>query len=395
MRWYWQAGSSLVVGAVLASGCGTSRTLDLTPDLPRDIALRGAADTEAVTRSQKPDAHAAPIQPVAGTVLDQPPERSPEVSGSQPAARILATVNNEAILDTEVQAASYQLLAQLSRLPEPERSQQMAKANRQALDQLIEREVVLQDAFATLKARNPKMLDKLQGIATEQFEKQWLRVVRDSVGAKSDDEFKEILRAQGLSLPLVKRQWERNFMAMEYLRNRVFSSLDQIGHAQIEEYYTQHPDEFRVQDGVEWLDLFIDASRHPSREAARQFAQSLAQRVRQGESVAKLKQYDNGLSSLNDLKGEGKHHGEIRPVEAEDTLFTMNEGEVRVLEMERGFHLVQLTRREVAGVQPFDEKVQRQIREKLRNDVGSREMKKLVNRLKREAIILYSKDVSH
>src|SRR6516225_8655347 len=98
MARYWQAGSAMVVAAVLA-GCGTNRMLDVMPDLPRDIGRTGAGTAEDEARSQMPDGgspyHAKLLPP--SQMLGSAPERSPEVAGVPSAARIRATVNGIAI----------------------------------------------------------------------------------------------------------------------------------------------------------------------------------------------------------------------------------------------------------------------------------------------------------
>ena len=62
------------------------------------------------------------------------------------------------------------------------------------------------------------------------------------------------------------------------------------------------------------------------------------------------------------------------------------------MELETGFHVVRLVKRQHAGRMPFDEKVQKQIRDKLRNQVFQREMKRLVDSLKRTAVIEIATD---
>jgi hypothetical protein len=154
---------------------------------------------------------------------------------------------------------------------------------------LVEREVVLQDAFGRLQGRGDAFLKKLKKAASKEFDRQWVRAIMQSTHVKNDRELKEFLRSQGMSLEMVRRQWERNFMAMEYLRSRVFSVLEhRIGHVEMQEYYDK------------------------------------------------------------------------------------------------------LVKRDQASLMPFDEKMQRQIKDKLRNEVARQEMKRIVAKLKREAIIEYA-----
>jgi parvulin-like peptidyl-prolyl isomerase len=389
MRWHLFVGSALVACGAVLSGCARDRSLveSVEPDLVRGIAEAGPG--EPLSRSQKPDSGVR-----SASLLDTAPERSSEVVMSRPAARVRALVNGEAILDEELKAASYQGLIAAESLPEPERTQRRTEILTQALTQLVEREVVLQDAFGKLK-KNPngaKYLDKLKEAASKEFEKRWVQPIKASFNLKTDEDLKNFLASQKLALEMVKRQWERNFMASEYLRQRVGTYLDRIGNKDVLGYYDAHPEEFQVSDSVVWQDIYIDATRYPSREAALRFAESLAQRARQGEDFAKLaKSFDNGDSSLRNGEGRGRKRGDIDPREAEEPLFKLKDGEVGpIIQMDRGFHIIRLVKREYAGMLPFNEKVQKEIRDKLRGDVAQREIKHLVEDLKSKAVIEYA-----
>jgi parvulin-like peptidyl-prolyl isomerase len=382
-------GSSLVVAGAAVCSCASDRSLPeaIRPEVVQAIAENGAGP---LARSQKPDGGPRQV-----SLLDTAPERSTEVVMSQPAARVRALVNGEAILDEELKAASYQALIASDSLPEPERSQRRVEILNQALTQLVEREVVLQDAFGKLM-KNPngaKYLDKLKEAASKEFEKRWVQPIKTGFHLTTDQDLKEFLKTQRLSLEMVKRQWERNFMASEYLRQRVGVHLDRIGNKELEAYYDAHPEEFTVTDSVVWQDVYIDATRFPSRQEAQRFAESVAQRARNGEDFAKLSEaFDNGDSKLRNGEGVGRKRGEIDPHAAEEFLFQLKDGEVGPLvQMDRGFHIIRLVKREYAGKLPYDDpKVQREIREKLRGDVAQREIKRLVDDLKRKAVIEYA-----
>ena len=137
------------------------------------------------------------------------------------AARVLATVNGEAVLDEEVYAAAYLALPNARDLAAPERARRITATWKDTLDRVVEREVVLQDAAITLRARNPIVLRKLQDVAAEEFGRQWAQAAKRNAGLKDDEELNASLRAQGTSLEAVRRQWQRDFLAGEYLRNRV------------------------------------------------------------------------------------------------------------------------------------------------------------------------------
>jgi parvulin-like peptidyl-prolyl isomerase len=360
------------LGLVLG-GCETSH--------PGATALKPAA-ADGPARAQKPEE--SPSRPPRLTPLaEMEPERSIDGVKISRAASIRAVVNGEAILDEEVKAASYQALLGAQSLTE------QTEILNQALNQLIDREVVLQDAIAKL-TRGPggKFLDKLKDAAHKEFEQQWLRRMMKGNNIKSEEEFKNFLRAHQMSLEMIRRQWERNFMTMEYARHLIEPHLARIGHTQIVEYYEKHPEQFQVPETIKWQDLFVAAGQHPSRDAARQFAETLAARARQGEDFVRLVNvFDNGDSRFRNGAGIGSKRGEIKPPEAEPVLFGLPDGGVALVELPTGYHIVRVVKRQEAGPVPFDEKTQKRIKDKLRGEVFDREMKRIVNDLKRKAVI--------
>jgi parvulin-like peptidyl-prolyl isomerase len=351
----------------------------------------GVADSNriSVSRSQKPDEPTR--RKPQGPFLDLVSYENNVPTGTETAARIRATVNSVPILDEEVREAIYPFLLATQRLPEPERSAKQKELFEREVQHLIEQEVILQDAFARLKDR-PVVIEKFKEAAGKEFDKK-IKALRERSSIKTDEEFKAWLQAQGMTAAGVRRQIERDFMATEYMRNRVANALDRVSLEQIQDYYQHHPEEFQIVDSVTWQDIFVDAGKFPSRDAARQFAGKLIGRARAGEDFLKLvNQYDNGDSSYRNGEGFGHRPGEIKPPEAEPILFKMHDGEIGPLvELKNGFHVIRLVKREHAGLKPCDEKVQTAIRRKLQMEAYEREYKRVLADLKRKAAI----EISH
>ncbi len=380
MRWRRILLSS-VVGCGVLGGCTSS-----APKPESQIPLK-----QEVTRLQKPDP--VRVRPRLN-FLDQLPDQPADAVSGEVAARIRATVNGVPIFEEEVLTNAYQVRAALDALPEPERTRKRREVYKDILDSIIDRELLIQDAVARLKKAGSSVMAKLQDAAEKEFDRRWISSMKKGNNLKSDDQLKELLRAQGLSLEMIKRQWTRQFIATEYQRNVVMAKLDKIGHEQIQEYYDSHAEEFKIDDSIEWLDLFVGAAntRFKGREDAGRMAYQLVERLRHGEDFLTLaKQFDDGDSIIRQGAGIGHKHGEIQPPDCEPALFEMKPGDVGILEFPQGFHIFKLVKREFAGKKPCDIEVQKDIRNKLRSSMYEREVKKLVADLRRKAIIEYSR----
>jgi hypothetical protein len=369
------------------------------------LGLAGCASDGPVVRdAARPHADAiladpatlCPQVPVASTTATRgqsPTEVQPaggsSVNNGQVAVRVRATVNTIPILDEEVREAMAQNLGELLQTPEPLRPQKQQQIYERELQRLIERELVLEEAMRRLEeAKQQRMIDILKKEAASEADKQ-LREIKAKVQAKSDDEFKAMLQAQGLSESGMRRQFERNFMMIEYVRNIVYPVANRISLQELQEYYRQHADEFKIEDKVTWQDIFIDASRFPSPAAARQYAEQVLDLARAGRDFpALVKQYDHGDSRLRNGTGLGHKRGEIVPQPVEPTVWTLKSGEVGpIVDVGFGFHIVRAAERQYAGLKPFDVACQSEIRNKIRSTVADREFKKMVEELKKKATI--------
>ena len=386
MSWRDRLAAVWVLTALTACGCLTkASTLAALPPIPAPPVAARAEGGAEVTRAQKPDTTGSRNGAVC-RLISLPVERPAEASHANPTATIRAVVNGELILDEELRMSC---MHQLITARTPKERDEVLK---QGLEVLIDREILLGDAVSKLQRGGKQgegFLKKIREVASEEFDKHWLRPMLKEKKLASREDLAAVMRQSGLSLDVMRRWWERNFMATEYLRSRVEPHISSIGHLEISEYYNSHRDEFTQPDSVEWQDIFLDASRHASRAAARQFAESLVQRVRQGEDFAKLSaEFDNGESGrFRKGAGQGHKHGEIFPHEAETLLFQMRDGDIEIIDCPRGFHIVRLTKRQYAGPIPFDAKVQKEIRDKLRTKVFLREKDSIVKELKRKAVI--------
>jgi len=396
--WLAATGAAL---ALAACGClspslrfdsshGNEKALTDWPPVPPPVA------SQEVARAQKPDANAPPERNnekgAVCRLINLPVERPAEAAHANPAATIRAVVNGELILEEEALLSCQMSHALLQQMYAARTHEDREAVLKQAVEELIDRELLLQDATARLKRggkQGEALLKQIQESADEAFEKNVLRPMLKDKHLSTRAELSAYLRQKGMSLEMMRRWWERNWMAQGYLHARLEPYINRIGHTEIMEYYNSHRDEFTQPDSVDWQDIFLDAERHASRAAARQFAEALVDRIRQGEDFAKLSaEFDNGESGrFRKGAGQGHKRGEIFPPEAEPVLFRMHEGDTEIVECPHGFHVVHLVKRQYAGPIPFDAKLQKEIRDKLRNLVTLREKESLIKELKRKAVI--------
>ena len=385
MRWQLLIVSTACAVAAAAAGCAGRPSL-LTEEARQALAKPRPGLEPSVARSQKSETTA---------YLDAVPDAPDLGTDSRVAARVRAKVNGVPILDEEVEATSYQFLIYLRQLPEPEYLRKKREVEKTMLEQLIDRELLLQDAETRLKKAGPKVMERFRKDAVKEFDRRWVRQMKAGNHIKSDAELKELLTKQGLSLPMIRRQWVRQFMSTEYMRQRIKPYVERPSHEHMLEYYEQHPSEFKVEDAVEWQDLFISTQNrnYKNPAEARKLAEELVRKLRNGaDFVALCERYDDGLSRDKGAKGDGSRRGEIRPEELEGYLFRMRDGEVGpIVEIGSGFHVFRLLKRDYAGFKPFaDLDVQRTIRNKLRGEASARESKKMIADLRRRAVIEYA-----
>lgn len=352
--------------------------------------LEPYATTPTTVRLQQAELQ-RPVRAASFSVLDQTSKQFPQTNDPV-ATRIRALVNTTPILEEEVREAASRHLVELQSVAEPERSVRHKEIVNRELQQLIERELIIQDMMGKVSGKGrEKILDKVKEAASKEFTKKvdaMRKTVREKLKLTSEDDFRALLKAQGMSLEGMRRQNERDFLATAYVRNLIDTALERVGHEEVREYYQAHQQDFQTVDRVQWQTLFVDAGRFRDRNEARRFAEQILAQARSGADFQKLAmQHDMGDSRYRNGDGYGTRRGEIQPPDVEKQLFQMKAGELGVLEAANGLHVFKLLKRDYAGVLPLDDKLQTTIRNKIKNEVWEREYKRIVARLRQQATI--------
>lgn len=337
-----------------------------------------AASSHAV-RSQSPTL-GAEVKPVSASV---------ERPGSQTLASVVARVNGQPILREELyNAASWRLEELRPRVPPAQWAEVEADVLRQELEQLIDRELLLQDATSRVR---PKLIEKVTESASKDFDA-LLKKQKAQLGLKSDEELQSYLEKRGNSVEEMRRQHVRGYIAMEYVRSLIRDKLNQISREDLIEYYRQNPKEFEKPERVVWQHIFVDRYVFSSEEEARQTAERVHAQARsltteQFAALAEDPNINRSPSRLRRGEGEGTQRGQISPPEVEDALFRLRPGQVGpLIETDKGFHIVRVVEYTPGRKIPFDQACP-DIRKRLQNRIGQQEYKRILEELRSKAHI--------
>ncbi len=259
--------------------------------------------------------------------------------------------------------------------------EEQQKLFRKTLEEMVEKEVAYQDAANKLRAFNPKALDKLKEYVETEVEKS-LNNARRQTPAPSEKKLEE-------ATPVLRRKLEREIISSEFLRSKIFPHIN-IQHDEIKEYYDTHRNEFQRVESIEWENVFIPITAERGIAECRSMAATLLKTLQPGEGFRKLEKYNEGPSKTNGGKGIGSRKGEFVPAEAEPYLLQLKDGQVAPpIEISSGIHLVRMVKNDAGGLLPLNEATQTLIRNKLRNQIFEREMKRISRELVARARVEY------
>ncbi|MBP3957619.1 peptidyl-prolyl cis-trans isomerase [Gemmata sp. G18] len=360
----------------------------IAPARPTDLAPVVPAVVGAVAGSPVPPGPNGPIEKASAVGgIRNIATATDLLRTSVPRIKVVAIVGaNNVITDQEVIEAVYQQYRELAALEGAARTAKQKQMYAQVLRKTIERELVLDDMYAKLKKANKmNVIDEIKEFATQSTDRQ-MRMIRTESGAKSDEEFAAVLRAQGLTVQVLRRQFERQMMAEQYISSALREKTRRAGLGEIRDYYDRHPDQFQAADRVKWQHLFVAVKNYKTPQDAQQHATGLWQKASAGADFGELAvKFDEGLAKQQKGFGTGEKHNEIQPVDVESTVWSLKPGQVSgVIQTPTGYHIVKVAERDYAGVQPFDTAVQSKIREKLTKNIMDTEYKKLVEELWRK-----------
>lgn len=308
--------------------------------------------------------------------------------------QVLVKVNGDIITKSELEER------QISALRERRISPEVLKNDEQLKKAIAE--VTPQILVAAIDELLITQLGRERGLklSDEQFNR-WLTEMRKDQGLDDEKRFQEALKQEGMTISDVRRNVERNFV-INQVRAQEFGGKLQITEEEARQYYQIHQKEFTEPATVTLREILIEVPTlnqqgkpmiSPGRddEAAKKAAEVRAQ-LTAGEDFAKLaSEVSSGASKANG--------GLIGPIGVADLssdlqtlLATMKPGDItQPIRTARGYQILKLETSKPAGVRPY-ESVRDIVADRVYNERASSEMRKFLDRVRRQAIIVWKND---
>jgi peptidyl-prolyl cis-trans isomerase SurA len=265
--------------------------------------------------------------------------------------RIVAVVGTHPILASQVEEELVQLQAQGRTLPSD--SAGRAKVRRQVLDQMIEEELLVQQAQrdTTVKVTEQEVLDQVEQ-SYQNVRKQF----------NSENEFRDQLRAARFGSVEEWRRWLAETQRRTLYARRLIESQQQKGKlrpipptdAQMRDFWEENKaQQPRRPAVVSFRQIVIrPAPDSTAKATARQRAESLLVELRRGADFAAAAKRFSGDSASASQGGElGWFRRGVMVKEFEDVAFMLRPGEIsNVVETPFGFHIIKVERTQPAEI---------------------------------------------
>lgn len=300
-------------------------------------------------------------------------------------AKIIARVGNEPILAGDLLPQINQILEPYQdKASEEELDSQREKLMRQFLSQAIEYKLLYQDFLRTIPAdRLSEVLKTAREKLYEEFEKQQLEKVMKSAKVDTPAELDAKLREYGSSLEKQKRDFMEQQLARAQLSRQV-NLKQEITHDDMLARYREKLDDYKIAPAARWEQLTARFDRFSSKQEAYQAIAEMGNEVLRGAPFASVaKRRSQGVRAEQGGVHDWTEQGSLVSVPLDEAIFSLPPNQLsRIIEDERGFHIIRVLERREAGQVPFTE-AQVEIKETLRQERVRESIREYVDKLKK------------
>lgn len=298
------------------------------------------------------------------------------VSG-EVADRIVAIVNDDIITLSELNTTFEPYMKRIeSQLSGKDKEKVVAEGRTAILNRMIDNKLIEQEAKKSgivvkddevmgvirdmLKGRNMQMPDLLQALSKDGL---------------TFDGYKQDLKEQLQRQQLVRRE----------IRAKLVVTDDEIG-----DYYRQHRDEYEGKEAIRLRQILLPLplGADPAiRERARELAESILKRIKNGEPFEALAaQFSQGPATAAGGDIGFVEKGHMLP-EVEKVALNLGVGDLSpVIETSQGFYIIQVVDKRGAGLKPIIE-VRQEIQRKLEDEKASKKFEQWVADLRSKSLV--------
>lgn len=301
------------------------------------------------------------------SALAQPQPATPRAKSEGPQAmvvdRVVAVVNDEIILSTELMMRVAPLAFELNKISDVrERTRRQSKLSTQVLDEMINEKLVSQAATAS----KLEVSSKEVAAAISDLKKQ---------NDLDDEQLAEALRMQGYGMASYRKDVRDQILRMRAVNTLVRPRVS-ISDDDVRAKYDEEARRSAQVSEVRLRHILVALPQDPSEEqlkAARAKAANIIEQVRDGADFGKLAETESDDPATKNTGGDlGWIERGTIATEWEVIVFAMSKGETRgPISGPRGLHVFHVSDLKDSKQEPFDS-----VKEKLRNELYRAELDK-------------------
>lgn len=300
-------------------------------------------------------------------------------------ATLLARVGSEVILTSDVMAqVVFRMLGESEeQIPDEYRE----KVLENFLKLSIETKLIYADLARSIPEEGLAAFTKQIQKSFAEDEEEGLPSLMKKVKVKTRAELEEKLRTLGSSLEAQKRLYVERTISRYWLSQEV-KMKEPVTHEQMLAYYREHGTDFDHQARARWEQLTIRFSRHANKQEAFGLIAQAGNQVQRGVPFAEVaKKLSEGSTAEEGGQRDWITQGSLASEKLDAALFGLPPGQLsRIIEDDRGLHIVRVLEREEAYRTPFL-KAQAEIKKNLNNGQFSERVSEYLARIKKETMI--------
>jgi len=308
-----------------------------------------------------------------GAASSGSPASSTSLYGA-PVEQIIARVNDQVISNSDLERAQQQLTQQDSQQNlSPEEVEQQQK---NLLRDLIDRQLLLSKGKALGITGDTELIKALDEIRKQNH-------------LDSMEDLEKAVQQQGTSYEDFKANIRDNIIAQDVVRDEVGSKL-QATHAQMEQYYEAHKDNFAQQESVHLSEILIPTAADASDAqlaAADAQAKKIEAQLKAGADFAQLAKQDSSGPTAQQGGDLGEfHRGALAKVLEDQTFNLPAGGHTQPIRTRQGYVILKVTQHVPGGIPPLQQ-VEPQVEQAVYMEQIEPALRKYLTRLREEAYI--------